>query len=66
MNKKKRITLGTKKESQLLGVCAGLSNYFDIDVVWLRLSFLICFFLGFGVLPYLCCYIVFPHADESV
>ncbi len=38
------------EHKQLGGVCAGLANYFDIDVAWLRMGFIVLtalFFFGF-------------------
>ena len=37
-----------KKESKIAGVCLGISDYFEIDPVVIRLIFLITFFLGLG------------------
>ena len=37
------------ERKQLGGVCAGLANYFDIDVAWLRMGFIVltaAFFFG--------------------
>lgn len=43
------------------GVCAGLSDYWGIDVVFLRILFIASFFcFGFGVLLYILLSIVLP------
>ena len=43
------------------GVCAGISNYFDINPVWIRLAFAIsCTFAGTGLLIYIILWIVIP------
>lgn len=42
------------------GVCAGLSHYFGIDVVFVRIIFILCLMLGFGFGLYLVLWIVFP------
>lgn len=43
------------------GVAAGLADYLDIDVVWVRLAFVLAVLLGFsGVLIYLILWIVVP------
>jgi phage shock protein PspC (stress-responsive transcriptional regulator) len=43
------------------GVCAGLSEYFDLDPVFFRLSFIVlAFFGGMGVLAYLVACIMVP------
>ncbi len=47
----------------LAGVCAGIANYFDIQVVWIRLAFALTFFFaGTGVLLYIILWIVVPKA----
>lgn len=42
------------------GVCAGLSHYLGIDVVFVRIIFILCLMLGFGFGLYLVLWIVFP------
>ncbi len=43
------------------GVAAGLSDYLDVDVVWIRAAFVLMVLLGFsGVLVYLILWIVVP------
>jgi len=45
----------------LAGVAAGLAEYFDLDVIWVRLIFLLMVIMGFsGVLVYLILWIVVP------
>lgn len=45
----------------LAGVAAGLAEYFDIDVIWVRLVFLLMVIMGLsGVLVYLILWIVVP------
>jgi phage shock protein PspC (stress-responsive transcriptional regulator) len=45
------------------GVCAGIANYFDVDVVWIRLAFaLTSVFAGSGLILYLVLWIVVPKA----
>lgn len=45
------------------GVCAGIANYFDVQVVWIRLAFALTFFFaGTGVLLYIILWIVVPKA----
>jgi phage shock protein PspC (stress-responsive transcriptional regulator) len=45
------------------GVCAGIANYFDIDVVWVRLAFaLFTPVAGTGLVLYLILWIVVPKA----
>jgi len=47
-----------KKESKIAGVCLGISDYFSVDPVIIRLIFLITFFLGAGPIVYIICWIV--------
>ncbi len=45
------------------GVCTGLGHYFGIDLVWIRLLFLILFFgFGTGLIAYLVLWIAMPKA----
>ncbi|MBP9153185.1 MAG: PspC domain-containing protein [Flavobacteriales bacterium] len=53
----------TRKEGKILGVCAGLGDYLDIDPTVIRLGFLLLVFgLGTGVLLYLILAVVMPKA----
>ena len=48
------------------GVCAGLAAYFGLDPTLVRLAFaLTTVFGGFGVLLYLCAWIVIPEEGEG-
>ena len=50
----------------IAGVCAGLAAYFAVDPTLVRLAFaLITVFGGFGVLLYLCAWIVIPEEGEG-
>jgi len=45
------------------GVCSGIANYFDMDVVWIRLAFaLIVLAGGTGIILYIILWIVIPKA----
>jgi phage shock protein PspC (stress-responsive transcriptional regulator) len=47
------------------GVCAGIADYFDVDVAWIRLAFVLSVFAsGFGLLAYAVAWIVFPRDDR--
>lgn len=54
-------------DSRLIGgVCSGLSAYFGMDPVFLRLIFLIAFFgFGVGLLVYLILWVVLPEARTT-
>jgi phage shock protein C len=48
------------------GVCSGIAEYFDIDVAWVRLAFVLSVFAsGFGILAYIIAWIVFPKDERS-
>ena len=45
------------------GVAAGIANYFNVDVVWIRLAFALSFlFAGTGIILYIILWIVIPKA----
>lgn len=51
----------------IAGVCAGISSYFNIDVVIVRAIFLIIFFFGgFGFPLYIILWIVVPKAKNNI
>jgi phage shock protein C len=37
-----------KSNGKILGVCAGLANYFNLDAMWIRLGFVAAALVGFG------------------
>lgn len=48
------------------GVCAGIANYLNTDVVWIRLALvLFTFFGGSGILIYIIMYFVVPEAKTT-
>lgn len=49
------------------GVCSGVAYYFDIDVIWIRIFFLIAVFAGFGtgILIYVILWILLPEAKTT-
>jgi phage shock protein PspC (stress-responsive transcriptional regulator) len=50
-----------ENDKVLGGVCSGLANYFNLDVVVVRVIFAILFFAGgFGFLPYLIMWVAVP------
>jgi len=50
-----------RKEGKILGVCAGLGDYLDIDPTIIRIGFLLLVFgLGTGILFYLILALVMP------
>ncbi len=50
----------------IAGVAAGLSHYFNIDVVWIRLIFILTtIFSGFGLLAYIIFWVATPEAGTT-
>ncbi|MHB1146345.1 MAG: PspC domain-containing protein [Lutibacter sp.] len=48
------------------GVCAGLAHYFGMDVIWMRLIWLVLFFFfGTGFLVYILLWILIPQAETT-
>ena len=48
------------------GVSAGLSHYFDIDTLWIRLAWVILFFgFGTGIFIYILLWILMPSAQTT-
>lgn len=55
----------SRKNSVIAGVCGGLGEYFDIDVVFIRLVFVFLGFTGVGFLAYLAAALVLPRAPRE-
>ena len=48
------------------GVSAGLSHYFDVDPLWIRIAWVILFFgFGTGILVYILLWILMPAAETT-
>ena len=59
---KKRL-MRSVTDKKIGGVCAGLADYFDLDVTLIRLVWLLAVLLaGTGLLAYIICWIVIPVA----
>lgn len=49
------------QEKTIAGVCAGLAEYFDVDVTWIRIAFVLAVLAGLsGVLAYIVLWIAVP------
>lgn len=56
-----------ERNATIAGVCAGIANYFNIDVVIIRIIFVVIFlFAGFGIPLYIILWIVIPKAKTSI
>ena len=48
------------------GVAAGIAQYFDVDVIWIRLAFILLFFGGgFSLLLYIILWVLLPEAKTT-
>ena len=48
------------------GVCSGMAHYFGMDVIWMRLLWLVLFFFfGTGILVYILLWILIPQAETT-
>ena len=64
-NDDKRLYRNTSDQI-VAGVASGIANYFSIDSVFLRISFVLAtIFGGFGLLIYIICWIAIPGKDEK-
>ncbi len=53
--------------AQIAGVCQGIANYFHMDVVIIRIIWVLIFlFGGFGMLLYIILWIVVPKANSTI
>lgn len=46
--------------AKIAGVCAGISKYFEIDPVLVRLFFILMLFWGGGIIAYIIAWIIVP------
>lgn len=55
------------KQGKIAGVCAGLADYFDMDVTLMRVLFVVAAFVtgGFGILLYIILAIILPVSSGS-
>ena len=61
----KKILYRNKTNSKIGGVCLGISDYFNIDPIIIRLIFVTTFFLGAGPIIYIICWIIIPLKTEE-
>jgi phage shock protein C len=53
----------SRKERMIAGVCGGLAEYFEVDPTWIRLIFILFFFLGgAALLIYIIFWLIVPLA----
>ncbi len=54
----------SNKERMIAGVAGGLAEYFEVDVVLVRLLWVLAFFLGGGFFAYLIAWIFIPEKNS--
>lgn len=55
------------ENAQIAGVCSGIANFLNIDVLIVRIIWLLIFFFGgFGLLLYLILWVIIPKANSSI
>ncbi|MDB0614673.1 PspC domain-containing protein [Tenacibaculum dicentrarchi] len=47
------------------GVCSGIAHYFNIDVIWIRITFIILVASGFSPLAYIILWVLLPEAKTT-
>ncbi len=47
------------------GVCSGIGHYFNIDVIWIRISFIVLIASGFTPLAYIILWVLLPEANTT-
>ncbi|WBX73223.1 PspC domain-containing protein [Tenacibaculum pacificus] len=47
------------------GVCSGIAHYFNIDVIWIRIAFIILVASGFSPLAYIILWVLLPEAKTT-
>tara|TARA_R110002126_G_scaffold291757_1_gene456944 strand:+ start:4938 stop:6620 length:1683 start_codon:yes stop_codon:yes gene_type:complete len=47
------------------GVCSGIGHYFNLDVIWIRLAFIVLLFSGFSPLIYVILWVLLPEANTT-
>ncbi|CAN5463957.1 PspC domain-containing protein [soil metagenome] len=57
----------SRKEKIIAGVCGGLAEHFDLDPTWIRLAFVVCFFLaGSALVIYVVMWLIVPVRPENM
>ncbi|WP_370397839.1 PspC domain-containing protein [Tenacibaculum dicentrarchi] len=47
------------------GVCSGIAHYFNIDVIWIRITFILLVASGFSPLAYIILWVLLPEAKTT-
>lgn len=55
----------SREERMIAGVAGGLADYFDVDVLVIRLLWIMAFFMGGGFIVYLIAWFIIPEQNHS-
>ena len=64
-NKNRRKLFRDSDDKFLGGVCSGLGHYFNIDVIWIRLIWLLLMYKGIGAIIYIVLWILLPETKST-
>lgn len=66
INPSKRKLYRSRKERMLAGVCGGIGEHFNVDPTWVRLLFVLFFFVGgSALLLYIILWLIMPLEPET-
>jgi NADP-dependent 3-hydroxy acid dehydrogenase YdfG/phage shock protein PspC (stress-responsive transcriptional regulator) len=66
-NNKERKLYRSRKDRMIAGICGGLAQHFGIDPTWVRLFFVLLFFLGgCSILIYIIMWVIVPLEPETL
>lgn len=66
LNQPYRKLCRSRKDRMIAGICGGLAEHFGIDPTWIRLLFILFFFLGgSALLIYIIMWIIVPNAPTA-
>ena len=55
------------KDGQIMGVCQGIAEYFDVDPSLVRIGFVLSvLLLGFGIIFYIVLGIILPEKEQII
>jgi len=55
----------SRRDRMIAGVCGGLADYFGVDPTWVRLIFILFFFLGgSALLVYIIMWLIVPVSPD--
>ncbi len=57
----------SRKNKVIAGVCAGMADYFNVDMILVRLIWVLVtlFSGGSGLIAYVICWLIIPYAEDQ-